>query len=434
MGGNAMESGLPIGTKLSTDSGNTVTILRELGRGGQGFVYEVNYGGDRKALKWYKIGGMGDTPEKFREVLEDNKNHKSPSPEFLWPQDLTQWLDGRFGYIMDLKPQGYYEIWQFMLCKVRFVSFQVAVDAMLKIVSAFRILHNLGYTYRDLNDGNFFINPETGDVRIADNDNVAPQDKENGIRGKPRYMAPEVVTGKLPDVYSDRYSMSLILYMLLCLNHPLEGSRYLTAGLTEAKKKKIYGTEPVFMMDPNAGTNAPHPQVHRNSINIWKFLPDYMRKLFLRAFSHTALLDNPAARPQEIDWIKALTRFRNDIVACKCGNEVLSIDAGSCKCDRCGKPILIPNRIELPSGSIPAVHGARIYRCQLGPCKVQDALESVGVVGTRKSVPGLFLQNLTNDRWYVDNGTAVAPGDLMLIKAGVTITIKQDVIKILNNK
>lgn len=428
-----MEAGLSIGTKLSTDSGNPVTILRQLGEGGQGFVYEVDYGGDKKALKWYKAIGMGDTPETFRKVLKKNIERKAPSPEFLWPQDLTQWVDGRFGYIMDLKPQGYYEIWQFQLCRVRFASFQVAVDAMLKIVSAFRILHNQGYTYRDLNDGNFFINPKTGDVRVADNDNVAPQDVQNGIRGKPRYMAPEVVNGSLPDVYSDRYSMALILYMLLCLNHPLEGSRYLTPGLTEAKKKKLYGTEPIFMMDPNAGTNGPHPQVHKNSINIWKFLPDYMRKLFLRAFSRTALLENRAARPEEIDWLKALTRLRNDIVACQCGNEIIASNAGRCKCDSCGKTISIPCRLELPGGNAPAVRGTRIYRCQLGPCRVQDALEPIGVVGVKKGMDGLFLRNMTDFRWYGEDKLTVAPGELLPVKDGISINVKQDTIKIVKN-
>lgn len=428
-----METGLSIGTKLSTDSGNTVTILRQLGEGGQGFVYEVDYGGDRKALKWYKASGMGDTPETFREVLRKNIKRKSPAPEFLWPQDLTQWKDGKFGYIMDLKPQGYYEIWQFLLCHVRFASFQVAVDAMLNIVSAFRILHNQGYTYRDLNDGNFFINPKNGDVRVADNDNVAPQDVKNGIRGKPRYMAPEVVTGSFPDVYSDRHSMALILYMLLCLNHPLEGSLYLTAGLTEAKKKALYGTNPVFMMASNARANAPHPQVHINSLRIWRFLPDYMRKIFLRAFSRTALLEKREARPEEIDWLKALTRFRNDLVSCQCGNEVIAPNAGSCKCDSCGKTIPIPYRLELPSGSAPAIRGTRIYRCQLGPCKVQEALDPIGMVGLKKGESGLFMRNMTGFRWYAEEKLTVAPGELLPIKDGTIIYVKQDTIKITKN-
>lgn len=427
-----MENGLPIGAKLSTDSGNTITVLRKLGEGGQGFVYEVDYGGDRKALKWYKASGMGDTPEAFRSVLADNIKHGSPAPEFLWPQDLTQWQDGRFGYIMDLKPEGYYEIWQFLLCHVRFPSFRVVADTMLKIVSAFRILHNQGYTYRDLNDGNFFINPQTGDICVADNDNVAPQNVINGIRGKPRYMAPEVVNGQLPDVYSDRFSMALILYKLLCLNHPLEGKRYLTPALTESERKKLYGTEPRFMMDPDAGANGPDPQVHRNSINMWGFIPDYMRKIFLRAFSQTALLEKPAARPEEIDWLKALTRFRNDLVACKCGNEVISVNAGSCICDCCAKPIPIPNRLEFYNGSAaPVTRGARIYRCQLGPCKVQEALDLIGVIGLKKGESGLFMKNMTDCRWYGTGSTA--PGELAALEAGTEIHVKKDIIKIIKN-
>ena len=34
-----------------------------------------------------------------------------------------------------------------------------------------------GYSYQDLNDGNFFINPQSGDVLICDNDNVALMEK-----------------------------------------------------------------------------------------------------------------------------------------------------------------------------------------------------------------------------------------------------------------
>ena len=36
------------------------------------------------------------------------------------------------------------------------------------------------------------IHPETGDVLICDNDNVAPEGVTSGILGKARYMAPEL--------------------------------------------------------------------------------------------------------------------------------------------------------------------------------------------------------------------------------------------------
>ena len=56
---------------------------------------------------------------------------------------------------------------------------------------------------------------------ICDNDNVAPYGDNLGIAGKCRYMAPEVVLGKKrPDLHTDRFSLAVVLYLLLFLNHP----------------------------------------------------------------------------------------------------------------------------------------------------------------------------------------------------------------------
>ncbi len=58
-----------------------------------------------------------------------------------------------------------------------FSSVAALINAGLNMVEGFRALHNRGYSYQDLNDGNFFINPQSGDVLICDNDNVAPMRK-----------------------------------------------------------------------------------------------------------------------------------------------------------------------------------------------------------------------------------------------------------------
>ena len=62
-----------------------------------------------------------------------------------------------------------------------------------------------------------FINPSNGDVMICDNDNVMANNERSGILGKARYMAPEIVAGGIPDKYSDRFSLSVILFMLFYL-------------------------------------------------------------------------------------------------------------------------------------------------------------------------------------------------------------------------
>ena len=211
-----MSEKLSSGYRINTLLGKEAVIEKWLGEGGQGDVYAVQYGGEKKALKWYKPCGMGKNPQAFYENVKDNVMRGSPSPEFLWPQDVTEWKDGVFGYIMDLRPDGYYEVSDFMLTNVRFTSYKTIIDAALHIVSAYRILHNIGYSYQDLNDGNFFINPKNGKVLICDNANVAPDGRKTGIIGKPRYMAPEIVMGLREDPYdlSDRFSMSIILFIL----------------------------------------------------------------------------------------------------------------------------------------------------------------------------------------------------------------------------
>ena len=61
-----------------------------LAEGGQGDVYVVKYNGEQKALKWYKPKGMGKKPKAFYENLKSNAMRGAPSPEFLWPLDVTE--------------------------------------------------------------------------------------------------------------------------------------------------------------------------------------------------------------------------------------------------------------------------------------------------------------------------------------------------------
>ena len=426
-----LSSSFSIRTKL----GGTVSSPQFLAEGGQGYVYRVTYNGQEKALKWYKPGSIVNKSA-FYDNIWQNVMRGSPSEEFLWPVDVTEEQDGTFGYVMDLRPEGYYEVTDFMLCHVRFQGYKTAIDAAMKIVSAFRKLHNAGYSYQDLNDGNFFINPINGKVLICDNDNVAPDKTETGIVGKPRYMAPEIVMREhMPDSLSDRFSMSVILYMLFCLNHPLEGKRYLVPGLTPELQEKLYGSEPLFIMDPDDDSNGPHPRVHQNSIMVWSCLPEYMKDVFLDAFSQKAL-HHPTARPKEIDWLNALTRFRSDIVVCaKCGNEIFTHQGVPCACDQCGAMPSIPVRITLSAYSIPAVKDSRLYRCQLGVCSEKEALSPVAQVVEKKNAPGVLgIRNKSGKNWnaITSKGTAkkVLPDEVIPLKAGITFTVFDEPVKL----
>ena len=252
---------LESGQILKTVSGVRIRVEEFIAEGGQGEVYRVDYNGEKKALKWYKPEALRD-PILFYDNLKNNAAKGSPDKAFLWPDAVTEKSGGTFGYIMGLRPEGYYELSKILGSrKCNFVSFKAAAEACIRIVSAFRILHNNGYSYQDLNDGNFFINPQTGDVLICDTDNIAKNGTSTGILGKPRYMAPEIVNGKgkvLPDTQSDRYSLAAILFLILFNNHPLEGSHWvMVTCMTDEIAEKLYGTSPLFIFDPNDRSNAP---------------------------------------------------------------------------------------------------------------------------------------------------------------------------------
>lgn len=426
------------GFKVKTLLGSVVTVNKHLGEGGQGDVYAVDYNGKQMALKWYKPNGMGQKPQAFYENIKNNVMRGAPSNEFLWPLDITEWKDGTFGYIMGLRPDGYHEVTDFMLRNVTFTSYRTAIDAALHIVSAFRILHNAGYSYQDLNDGNFFIDPRTGKVLICDNDNVAPNGVETGILGKPRYMAPEIVTGKKkPDNLSDRFSMSIIIFILFCMNHPLEGKRSLAACLSPELQEKLYGTDPVFIMDPTNKENGPDPKIHKNVIKVWPCLPEYMRTLFLSAFSKKAM-ESPNARPKELDWINNLVKFRSDTIRCQCGNEVFTQNGAPCRCEICKRMLDIPYRLEFSEYAIPGVADSRIYRCQLGTCNADEALKPMGrIVAKKEDRSILGLKNLSDRSWNATtpSGKAkkVMPGEVIPIKDGITFTVNTETIQIKSN-
>lgn len=203
------------GQRIKTVSGGELEVIQKLGEGGQGVVYKVNYNGKPLALKWY-FGNKLNNADKFYRNIQNNIKQGTPTGAFLWPLEITEYFEGSFGYLMELRPPEYKDFSLFLLAKVHFANIEALINTALCITNGFRELHNRGYSYQDLNDGNFFVNPKTGDVLICDNDNVAPYGENLGIAGKCRYMAPEVVMGqKRPDSHTDRFSLAVVLYMLM---------------------------------------------------------------------------------------------------------------------------------------------------------------------------------------------------------------------------
>lgn len=408
-------SELKSGSLVSLTIGEQARVIKELGRGGQGIVYLVDVRGQQMALKWY-INAPDDA---FYRNLEHNISSGAPSNAFLWPEYLTEKQQGSYGYVMKLRPQNYYEFGNFLLAKVSFKSFKAMLNAAMKICNGFMMLHRFGYSYQDLNDGNFFIDPHTGDVLICDNDNVMPQGEKSGIMGKARYMAPEIVAGGTPDKYSDRFSLSVILFMLFYANHPFEGAKVVACPcLTENYEKKFYGSEAVFIYNPTDKSNLPVRGIHQNVIRRWSVLPQLLRDTFIEEFSQEKL-KNPNTRILEQQWQKIISQLRDELIVCpNCGEETfIEVDGCTSKCMNCGKAIDVSNRLLIANRSLALTPKTELY--------IDNSNDVDGVVVTDSN--GLALiKNVSKDDWTVETPSGkikiVAPQTCMPVKSGLKIT------------
>ena len=206
----------------------TMTILDFLGAGGQGEVYLVSYNRKQYAFKIQLNPPGYDFGFNFIIYID----RKSPSEAFLWPLEMVNIDEKTFGYLMDLRPSNYESFIAFLNGRVAFKDNNTLISWCIELCNAFKKLHEKGFSYQDLNDGSFFLDPETGALLICDNDNVTADKKNLGVLGKMKYMAPEIVradknprTGEqqMPDIHSDRFSLAVILFMALCLGNPFEG-------------------------------------------------------------------------------------------------------------------------------------------------------------------------------------------------------------------
>lgn len=415
------------GQRIKTVSGGELEVIQKLGEGGQGVVYKVNYNGKSLALKWY-FGNKLNNADKFYRNIQNNIKQGAPTNAFLWPLEITEYFEGSFGYLMELRPPEYKDFSLFLLAKVHFSNIEALINTALCITNGFRELHNRGYSYQDLNDGNFFVNPKTGDVLICDNDNVAPYGENLGIAGKCRYMAPEVVMGqKRPDSHTDRFSLAVVLYMLLFLNHPLEGKRTMCPCLTEELERKFYGSDPVFVWDPANDANRPVRGVHTNEIKLWPLYPAFVRKTFEKAFSHEVMVGNDTThRVIEKEWQEVFTTLRDLTIKCSCGSETF-IDPSqqSCKCINCGKSIERPPILKVKKYHAALAPGKKLYACHV-QYDSDDFKEAKGEVISSRNNPSLLgLRNDSNNTWeaILPNGSSKGYPNGQVIKLGKGIKI-----------
>jgi len=199
-------------------------IVRELGRGGMGVVYEAieNPLGRRVALKVLSEAGMADAETKARFLQEARVASSIRHENIIGVYDFgEEW--GRPYIVMEFV-EG--ESLRDAIRNGHLGDFRTRLKIAIEIGRAVDHIHSRKIIHRDLKPENIHVDSE-GKARLMDF-GIA---KAEGVQltrtgytlGTPYYMPPEQVLGKSLTPQADVYAFGIVLYELLTGVRPVGG-------------------------------------------------------------------------------------------------------------------------------------------------------------------------------------------------------------------
>jgi eukaryotic-like serine/threonine-protein kinase len=409
---------LKVGQKVRVADGpGEALVLRYIKAGGQAEVYETRVFDLPAALKWYLPTYLSEDPDLW-DRLDRIILSAAPSESFLWPYARVKdsHVPG-FGYLMPLLPPGRIGFNELIYGNVE-RSFHLLARIGFSVSNEIRRLHLQGLCYRDLNPGNFFYNPGTGQVDVLDNDNIDVDEDRNKAPalGVIEFAAPELLNRTArPSRYTDLWSLAVLLFHVTVLAHPMQGKRELLYQSYDAARFDLHA-KPVFIFDPADHSNGPlEGAPGDNARALWPCYPQGLRNLFIRAF--TDGISKPSARPTEGEWEEEFQRVIDGVFACQfCGRENIADFSGSSErqiCQLCREVTQGPAVLRIDRWAIAIRPGARVWRHHLGRQRDHEIDRPIAEV----TESPLHLRNLTAEAWTAHDGDGrtltAAPGELL---------------------
>jgi DNA-binding helix-hairpin-helix protein with protein kinase domain len=297
--------------------GSRVRLGPELGRGGEGAVYEV-IGHATDEPRVAKIYFKAPTPAKVEKL---RAMARAATPSLLrvaaWPIDLLDDEHGRVrGFLMPrvAAREDAHELYSPRSRRRAFpdADFRFIVRAAANIARAFAQVHAAGHVIGDVNHGNALIGQDAT-VVLIDCDSFQIRDRAGRTYtcdvGVPLFTAPELqdtgFRGLRRSIRHDSFGLAVLLFHLLYLGrHPFAG-RYVDGEMTIeraiAESRFAYGAGAA-----SRGMSAPPATLSLDALGA------DIAVLFERAFA----APGDVQRPTAAEWIGALQGLEQRLTAC----------------------------------------------------------------------------------------------------------------------
>lgn len=207
-------------------------ILRELGRGAMGVVYQGYDPGIARFVAIKKLKIDSDNEQDAHQVLERFKAEagaagKMSHPNIVTIFELGEAADGSAFIAMDFvdglplsahtKPETLLDV-------------RIVLWLMAQVADAVGYAHRQGIVHRDIKPSNILFDAAKREVKVADfgiakalDDAGQTRTRTGDILGSPLYMSPEQIQGGRVTAASDIFSLGVTLYQLLTGELPFSG-------------------------------------------------------------------------------------------------------------------------------------------------------------------------------------------------------------------
>ena len=300
------------------DDGRSVSLVTEIGRGGEGAIY-TSPTDPLECAKIYLKPLSADAHKKLALMVAN------PPPDatykllmhrsICWPTTLLYTSQTKALLAGFLMPKLDLKIFQKALLFIdpqdRTAKFgggftwKHLVTAATNITSAVAAIHERGYCIGDLNESNILIAPNAL-ISLIDCDSFQVPDSTTGKTyrspvGKPEYTAPELTGKRLSDVdrtiATDSFALAVLLFQLLMEGtHPYQAKGRLVENAPSTEAKILLGHFPY-----GARGREIAPPDHAPPFEI---LHPEIQRLFERCFTRGHR--SPDQRPTAREWHSAL--------------------------------------------------------------------------------------------------------------------------------
>jgi serine/threonine-protein kinase len=219
---------------LGTVVDNRYEILRVLGEGGMGVVYEVRHRalGKGFALKALRKDLASDAEIAARFIHEARTAASVSHPGLVEITDFGRLDSGQPFFVMELL-QG-----QSLATLIRRggpIPAARAVDIVRQIVEALGAAHERSIVHRDLKPDNIHISPGPSgrdrvtivDFGLAKVIGTSRLTRAGMVFGTPHYMSPEQAQGEATDHRADIYALGVVMYEMFTGRVPFEADSYM---------------------------------------------------------------------------------------------------------------------------------------------------------------------------------------------------------------